>query len=133
MMRRVAAATIVALALIPSAAAASALSIVGTDSAGYPHLVVNVVTPSPVASPPGLEEDGVPVAALQAVNLGAAKSIVVAIDNSQSMKGRSIVDAGAAASSMRRRQPTELRCSSSAGMSYSSRASRPLRPRRTVS
>jgi tight adherence protein B len=97
MMRRVAAATIVALALIPSAAAASALSIVGTDSAGYPHLVVNVVTPSPVASPPGLEEDGVPVAALQAVNLGAAKSIVVAIDNSQSMKGRSIVDAGAAA------------------------------------
>ena len=37
------------------------------------------------------------MAALQAVNLGAAKSVVVAIDNSQSMKGRSIVDAAAAA------------------------------------
>ena len=96
-MRRVAAVALVSLALIPAAAAAPQLRIAGTDMASYPHLVVNVVTPSPVTRAPRLREEGIPVAALQAVNLGAAKSVVVAIDNSQSMKGRSIVDAAAAA------------------------------------
>ena len=96
-MHRIAAAAVVALALVPSAAAASGLRIAGTDTAGYPHLVVNVVTASPVGKAPRLQENGAPAAALEAVNLGAAKSVVVAIDNSQSMKGRSIVDAATAA------------------------------------
>jgi len=38
---------------------------------------VNVVTASPAARPPVVLEDGRPVAALQAVNLGAEKSVVV--------------------------------------------------------
>ena len=87
----------VALTLVPAAAAAAPIKIAGTDTSGYPQLVVNVVTASPVKKAPRLREDGAPAAGLQAVNLGAAKSVVVAIDNSQSMKGQSIVDAAAAA------------------------------------
>jgi tight adherence protein B len=96
-MRRAITALVIALTVVPAAAAASQVKIAGTDTAGYPHLVVNVVTASPVATPPRLREDGVPAAGLEAVNLGAAKSVGVAIDNSQSMKGPSIVDAAAAA------------------------------------
>ncbi|MEP6812864.1 MAG: hypothetical protein ABI990_07740, partial [Actinomycetota bacterium] len=93
MKRRVITAIAVALTLVPAAAAASPVKIAGTDTSGYPQLVVNVVTASPAANAPRLREDGAPAAGLQAVNLGAAKSVVVAIDNSQSMKGQSIVDA----------------------------------------
>jgi tight adherence protein B len=96
-MRRAVTAVVVALALVPVASAASPVKIAGTDTAGYPRLVVNVVTASPAATAPRLREDGVPASGLDAVNLGAAKSVVVAIDNSQSMKGKSIVDAAAAA------------------------------------
>jgi tight adherence protein B len=96
-MRGAITAVVVALTLVPAAAAASQVEIAGTDTAGYPHLVVNVVTASPVSAPPRLRENGLPAAGLAAVNLGAAKSVVVAIDNSQSMKGRSIVDAAAGA------------------------------------
>jgi len=119
MMHRVAAVALVSLALIPAAAAAPQLRIAGTDMASYPHLVVNVVTPSPVTRAPRLEEEGVPATALQAVNLGAAKSVVVAIDNSQSMKGR--LDRGCRGSSsyLHRRKAARRpasRSSPSAGM-----------------
>ena len=97
MIRRGIAAFVVALAVVPAAAAASQVQIAGTDTAGYPHLVLNVVTATPVSRAPRLRENGLPAAGLEAVNLGASKSVVVAIDNSQSMKGRAIADAAAAA------------------------------------
>ena len=97
-MKRVAlVAVLAALVAVPAALASPAVRIAAVDTAGYPHLVVNVVTASPAPRPPVVREDGRPVAALQAVNLGAEKSVVVAIDTSQSMKGRSIRDAAAAA------------------------------------
>ena len=96
-MRRAITAVVVALAVVPAAAAASQVQIAGTDTAGYPHLVLNVVTATPVSKAPRLQENGLPAAGLEAVNLGAAKSVVVAIDNSQSMKGQAIADAAAAA------------------------------------
>jgi tight adherence protein B len=96
-MRGAITAVVVALAVVPAAAAASQVKIAGTDTAGYPHLVLNVVTATPVASAPRLRENGLPAAGLEAVNLGASKSVVVAIDTSQSMKGQAIADAAAAA------------------------------------
>jgi tight adherence protein B len=96
-MRGAITAIVVALAFVPAAAAASQVQIAGTDTAGYPHLVLTVVTATPVSKAPRLREDGVPAAGFEAVNLGAAKSVVVAIDNSQSMKGKAIADAAAAA------------------------------------
>jgi tight adherence protein B len=96
-MRRAITAVVVALAVVPAAVAASQVQIAGTDTAGYPHLVLNVVTATPVSKAPRLRENGLPAAGLEAVNLGAAKSVVVAIDNSQSMKGQAITDAAAAA------------------------------------
>ena len=80
-MKRVAlVAVLAALVAVPAALASPAVRIAAVDPAGYPHLVVNVVTASPAARPPVVREDGRPVAALQAVNLGAEKSVVVAID-----------------------------------------------------
>ena len=43
--------------------------------------------------PPTLREGGLPVSGLQATNLGATKSVVLAIDRSQSMAGRPLADA----------------------------------------
>ena len=89
-------AVLAALVAVP-AALAGGVRIAGTDTAGYPRLVVNVVTAKPAARPPRLTEDGQPVYPVSAVNLGQAKSIVLAIDNSRSMQGRALADATAAA------------------------------------
>ena len=48
-MRGAITAVVVALAIVPAAAAASQVKIAGTDTAGYPHLVLNVVTATPVS------------------------------------------------------------------------------------
>jgi tight adherence protein B len=87
------------LAVVPAAAAATAgnVRIAGTDVGAYPHIVVSVVTQHPVGRPPRLTENGLRVADPEAVNLGAAKSVVLAIDNSQSMRGRALADASTAA------------------------------------
>jgi tight adherence protein B len=99
--RRAAVGTVVgALALLVSvsvALAAPGAKIAGTDMQGYPRIVVNVVTATPVSTAPRLRENGVPVAGLEAVNLGQAKSVVLAIDNSQSMRGAALRDAAGAA------------------------------------
>lgn len=96
-MIRVLAALVALLVLAPVAAGAPGGKIASADTGGYPHIVVSVVTAVPTARPPRLREDGVAAAGVQAINLGAAKSVVVAIDNSQSMSGSAIVDATSAA------------------------------------
>jgi len=79
-----------------SAASASGVRIAGVDVNGYPDLRVTVVAP-PHSQQPQLSEDGIPVTGLSAVNLGAAKSVVLAVDRSQSMRGRALADAIAGA------------------------------------
>jgi tight adherence protein B len=93
--KRSAAAVLLAF-LVLAPAAAAGVRIAGVDTSGYPEVRVTVVAPAGAAQP-RLFEDGVPAAGLQAVNLGTAKSVVLAVDRSQSMAGTSIRDATAAA------------------------------------
>ena len=85
------------LASSAAAAPSRALHIAGVDTAGYPHVVLNVVSHKHVSRTPRLTENGVSVTGFDAVNLGDAKSLVVAIDNSRSMTGSSLANAKAAA------------------------------------
>jgi len=88
----------VALAASAASAAPHAPLQVGGFSAGdYPRLVVNVVTDRPVVTAPRLTENGKPVTGVEAVNLGAAKSVVIAIDTSRSMGSVGLASAGSAA------------------------------------
>lgn len=98
----VAAAVGLALTLVASAAGSATgagVRIVGFDSADYPHVLVNLITARPSAVAPRLTENGAGVSGFSAVNLGAAKSVVVAIDASRSMKGQSLSRASSAAQS----------------------------------
>src|SRR5581483_5972300 len=63
----------------------------------YPSVTISVVTGTPAAQAPRLLENGTPVTAADAVNLGRSATIVLAIDRSRSMAGQSIADASAAA------------------------------------
>jgi tight adherence protein B len=86
-----------ALAALAFAAPASAeVRIGGVDASGYPELRVTVVAPAG-ASRPRLIENGQPAVGLQAANLGRTKSVVLAVDRSRSMSGRSFPDAIAGA------------------------------------
>ena len=85
------------LASSAAAAPSQALHIAGVDTAGYPHVVLNVVSHRHVSRTPRLTENGVSVTGFDAVNLGDAKSLVVAIDNSRSMTGSSLANAKSAA------------------------------------
>jgi tight adherence protein B len=113
-----AALTGVALALVASAAGAgpgksavASVRITGLDTSGYPHVGLNVVTSKRVSAAPRLTEGGFPVTGLQAVNLGHAKSVVLAIDNSRSMAGASLVNAAAAAQTFADDKPAADRIS----------------------
>jgi tight adherence protein B len=80
-----------ALAFVPSAFAGVRISSV--DATAYPEVRLTVVSPTQ----PRIVENGVAVTGAQAANLGQAKSVVLAVDRSQSMSGRSLRDATAAA------------------------------------
>jgi tight adherence protein B len=90
------AATATLVAAAAASGAGSPVRVVGVDAGRYPELRVTVVAPSGSAQPT-LREDDAPVSGIEAYNLGRAKSIVLAIDNSQSMSGRPLKDAVAAA------------------------------------
>jgi len=87
---------VIAALLAPVAASAS-VTLRGVDATGYPTIRATVVAPVASHNAPTLSENGRPVVDLNAYNLGAAKSLVVAIDRSQSMKGKRLQDAVAAA------------------------------------
>ena len=63
----------------------------------YPIVRLAVVTSERSPNPPILMEAGLPVVGLEAENLGRAKSIVLAVDRSRSMRGRALADASEAA------------------------------------
>src|SRR4051794_15842621 len=99
MKRALLAAFAVCAVLVPSAGAAPRIS--SLDSSSFPELRVTLLAPLG-AKAPTLRENGAPVAALTAVNLGRTKSIVLALDRSQSMRGRPLANAIAAAQSFTR-------------------------------
>jgi len=94
--RRSALAAWIAGALAFASTAVAGVRISGIDTSGYPEVRVTVVAPIG-SSDPRLLEGGVPVTGLRAANLAGAKSVVLAVDRSQSMAGRSLADATAAA------------------------------------
>ena len=88
---------VVATAYCATAAHAHAAThIRSVDATSYPMLRVTLVAP-PASHTPKLTENGRPVAGYSAVNLGRTKSIVLALDRSQSMRGRPLARAVAAA------------------------------------
>ncbi len=97
---------LLALALVaaPGATAAKA-RFGGVDTGAYPSLRVLLVTAKPTSRAPRLTENGVRVTGLEAANLGSAKSVVLAVDRSQSMRGQALADASRAARAFVRRKP----------------------------
>jgi tight adherence protein B len=93
--RRVVLALLAALVLVPAAFAAG--DVKDVDSSGFPRMRVTVVAPSTSSTPPSLTQNGDAVAGLTATNVGASKSVVIAIDRSQSMSGPALAEATAAA------------------------------------
>ncbi|TMJ97351.1 MAG: VWA domain-containing protein [Actinobacteria bacterium] len=95
-MRRAVVATVIAAFALPASALAG-VQLKSIDASQYPTIRLAAVTSKPTTSQPRLLENGRPVAGYTAQNLGRAKSIVLAIDRSKSMAGKSLVDAAAAA------------------------------------
>jgi tight adherence protein B len=97
------AAALAALAL-PAAARGEA-AFKGFDAAGLPTIRLTVVAPEGARGSPALRENGAPVNGLSADNLGRRKALVLAVDRSQSMEGRSLADAVRAARGFVARKP----------------------------
>ncbi len=105
-MRRALAAVCLLAAIVPAAAAAAtATRITAVDTSGYPTVRATVVTPRPVAKLPALTENGNKVAGYEAANLGRQKSVILAVDRSQSMLGKALADATGAARAFIRTKP----------------------------
>ena len=94
--RRLAIAVAGAVALLAPAAQAG-VAVKGIDTGSFPTVRVSVLTSEASAYPPKLRENGQPVTIARAENLGRAKSVVLAIDRSQSMRGAPLAQAVAAA------------------------------------
>jgi VWFA-related protein len=96
---------VVATCLLLPAAAAAAVHIRGVDTSQYPRVRVTIVTSKPTSKPPTVLENGQPVADPSPVNFGSAKSVVLAVDRSQSMRGKPIAEAKAAATAFADAKP----------------------------
>jgi tight adherence protein B len=94
--RRIAPLALAALVLAPSALAGGGTHIRSVDTSGFPAVRLTLVAPLGAATP-RLTENRAAVAGYTAVNLGGQKAIVLAVDRSQSMKGRPLANALAAA------------------------------------
>ena len=88
---------VAALALVPSAGAGVRLRAI--DTSGFPLIRATLVAPAG-ATTPVLRENGLPVVGYQAANLGQQKALLLAIDRSESMTGRPLAAAIAAAQSL---------------------------------
>jgi tight adherence protein B len=95
----------VAIGLLLPAVASAAIRIRSVDTGQLPRVRVTVVTSQPTSKPPSLLENGQPVADASAVNFGKAKSVVLAVDRSQSMRGKPIAEATAAATAFADAKP----------------------------
>lgn len=96
------------LVLALPAAAAATVNLSALDQSAYPTIRASVVSDNGTARPPAFSENGVPVADLQAQNLGRAKAIAMLVDRSQSMRGAPLADAKSAARTfVRAKQPSD--------------------------
>jgi len=86
-----------AAALSAIAPASAAVKVSGVDATSYPLVRLTLVSSKPTSQTPKVTENGKPVSGLHAENLGRAKSVVLAVDRSRSMKGKPFRDALAAA------------------------------------
>jgi tight adherence protein B len=86
-----------AAALSAVGTAGAAVKVSGVDATSYPRVRLTVVSSTPVAKVPRITENGRPVSGLRAENLGRAKSVVLAVDRSRSMRGQPFANAVAAA------------------------------------
>jgi tight adherence protein B len=77
-------------------ALAGGVRIQSVDPSGFPAVRVTFVAPLGAATP-SLTENSLPVTGYSAVNLGRQKAIILALDRSQSMRGRPLTNALAAA------------------------------------
>jgi tight adherence protein B len=92
-------------ALALPAAARADVRITSVRATDAQKVAATVVTSAPTTRPPTLRENGKPVAGLVAENLADGKSVVLAIDRSQSMKGAAFRNAIAAARAFVRAKP----------------------------
>ena len=89
-------AAVVVLVLPATASAAVGIRSVDTTT-DFPNVRVTVVTDKPSQRAPVVRENGKRVDSPTALNLGNAKSVVLAVDSSQSMRGKPLAEALAAA------------------------------------
>ena len=89
--------TAATILLWAATAAKAGVVVRNVNTATYPGVSLSVVTDAPSSSQPRLFENDVLVGDAHAVNLGSSASVVLAVDRSRSMAGRSITDASAAA------------------------------------
>jgi tight adherence protein B len=94
---RLAAAGLALTFLALPAAAAAVVQVGHVDATAYPTIHASVVSPAGARVTPAITENGQPVAGLQEQNLGKIKAISTLIDRSQSMHGKPLADAIAAA------------------------------------
>jgi tight adherence protein B len=83
-------------ALVAAAPAAAGVEVGGVDTSSFPTIHANVVSSAGASAAPKVTENGRPVVGLDAQNLGQAKAVVLAVDDSQSMAGKPLIDAAAA-------------------------------------
>ena len=74
-------------ALLAPLSADAAVTLRGVDASGYPTIRATLVAPVASDQPPTLTENGRKVVDLNLQNLASSKSVVVAVDRSQSMAG----------------------------------------------
>ena len=97
--RRLLALVAAVAAVAPATASAAEARFTSVETGSYPAVRATLVTAAPTSTPPRLKENGRRVSGLEAVNLGRAKSVVLAVDRSRSMRGGALADAAAAARS----------------------------------
>jgi tight adherence protein B len=88
---------------------ASGAEIRGVDTSAYPEVHFSIETKEPTETAPAVLENGQPAAGLEAENLGRAKSVLLAVDRSLSMKGQPLADAIAAARAFLAAKPADDR------------------------
>jgi tight adherence protein B len=89
--------TVAVAALVAAAPAAAGVEVSGVDTSSYPTIHATVVSSAGASATPKVTENGQPVVGYEAQNLGQAKAVVLAVDDSQSMAGKPLADAAAAA------------------------------------
>jgi len=92
-------AVVAAAALVAAAPAAAGVELSGVDTSSYPTIHATVASSAGAKTVPVITENGRRVVGLDAENLGSAKAVVLAVDNSQSMQGEPLAAAVAAARS----------------------------------